>query len=106
MLWRETAPTRAEPADDGEDVLQGVDGALERVLEGVGGGEHAELREHDVAHAHGVEVGLQEEALVFHVGADEDEGSEHDEPHVGHRKPPMRSRRRWPDRVLRRRGHP
>src|SRR5579871_796416 len=73
-------------ADDGEDVLQRVDGALECVLEGVGGGEHGELCEHDVAHADSVRVGLQEEALVFHVGADHDEGSEHDEPHVGEQK--------------------
>jgi len=60
---------------DGEDVLQGVDGALQRVFECVRGGDGAELHEHDVAHANGVDVGLEQQALLFHMRADEDEGA-------------------------------
>ena len=73
-------------ANDGEDVLQRVDRPLQRIFERVGGGEHAELRQHHVAHPHGVDIGLQQQALVFHVGADQHEAADHDQPHVGNQK--------------------
>lgn len=70
-------------AYDGEDILQGVDGALQSFFEGVGGGEGAEVGQHDVAHADGIVLGGKEEVGVVHVRADEDEAADHDEPHIG-----------------------
>lgn len=67
-------------ADDGEVLLQGVDTADEGVGEGVRGGECGEVSEHDLAHLHGVNDGLEEDALVFNLGADHDEEAGDDEP--------------------------
>ena len=67
-------------ADDGEVLLQGVDAAIERVGEGVTGREGGEVSEHDFAHAHGVNDGLEEDALVFDLRADHDEEAGDDEP--------------------------
>ena len=67
-------------ADDGEILLQGVDAADEGVGEGVGGRERGEVGEHDFAHVHGVDDGLEEDALIFDLRADHDEEAGDDEP--------------------------
>ena len=70
-------------ANNGEDVLQCVDTALKCLFEGVGGGEHGKVGEHDVAHAQWISLRVEQEAGVVHMGTDEDEPADHDEPHVG-----------------------
>lgn len=70
-------------ANDRKDILQGMDAALESLFEGGRGRERGEVGEHDVAHAKWVGLGVEQEAGIVHVGADEDEAADHDEPHVG-----------------------
>src|SRR6185369_8511679 len=50
------------------------------VCESVGWRESGEVGEHDFAHAHSVDYGLEEDALVFNLCADHDEESGNDEP--------------------------
>lgn len=56
---------------------------MKGLFQGVGGGECGEVGEHDVTHAKRVGLGVEQEAGVVHVGSDEDEAADHDEPHVG-----------------------
>ena len=69
-------------ADDGEVLLQGVDAADQGVGQRVRGREGGEISEHDFAHVHGVNDGLEKDALVLDLRADHDEEAGDDEPGI------------------------
>ena len=82
MRWRRDDADQLRAAHDGKIFLQGVNAADQRVGQRVRGREGGEVGEHDFAHVHGVDDGLEEDALVFNLRADHDEEAGDDEPVV------------------------
>jgi hypothetical protein len=74
----------AVAADDGEDVLEAVDGAVERALESVGAGEEGVLGEHDLADEDGFGVGGRDVVGTRHLRSEKHEAAEDDEPETGY----------------------
>ena len=44
------------------------------------------VRQHHVAHPHGVHIGLQQQALILHVRADQHKSADHNQPHIRYQK--------------------
>ena len=59
-----------------------MDSFLQRILEGIGGGECGEVREHDVFQVHGFENRTEDNGALFHLRGQEQEQAERNQPQV------------------------
>ena len=82
MRWRRDDADQLRAAHHGEIFLQGVDAADQRVGERVRRREGGKVGKHHLAHAHGIDDGLEEDALILNLRADHDEEAGQDEPGI------------------------